>query len=320
MGNRLFMLNQPGIEYPAEDVRGMLYSLTSGGTGVSGSRDLKVMAQPAPNGTVQVLPGGAVIRSPYTAASESYQASNRANLTIAVPPTGSGGGRTDLVVLRGVDPQHQDHPLDPGVIEAEAAAALDFWWVEVLTGKTSTAGVTGPVVELARITRPANTAVVSPAHITDRRRLARPQRDLIPRWYQLFERDEQSVHTASVVWPSVGTLTARVPEWATHVNISADWATVKATPGVTTGRVQVRIREVGGSGVLLTQASIWTTPDSDRASRFNIALGDDLLVPASMRGKDVVVEMLGTKTGGTNAYMDGSSSARLTVEFRQGLE
>ena len=320
MGNLLWMINQPGLTYPAEVVRGATYAQTSGGTGVTGPGDPKVSPQPAPNGTVLVSPGSAVIRSPYTVRPESYTAANFTPQTVTVPPVGSAGSRTDLVVLRAVDPDWESHPKAAGEISPTVAPTLDYWWIEVLQGRSNTNGITYPHVVLAKITRPANTATVSAAHITDLRSLANPQtrRHVEARNLQISE--TQSVHTGSVVWPAGATHTVTIPEFATQVQVMATWGTIRGAAGnEARGTCQLALVHPDGS-TLITQTSSWSTPTSTNDTRFTVVLGHRMNIPAKWRGRDVRVEMRATKTAGPNAYMDGGSSYVVDLQFIQEVE
>lgn len=309
------MLNQPGLEYPAEILRAEHFAATAGGNGVSAPGDMKVRPQPAADGTVQIAPGNATAVSRFAGqANQSYMIPAFTAETLTVPPTGSGGGRTDLVVAWVRDPDHRGESFTP-----EQAPSVDFWKYEVLQGRDNTNGLPFPVVPLAVITRPRNTTIVTNAHITDVRELTNPksQRRL---WADQLDRaDRQSVHTASTVWPTKATHVVNVPALATRCVVLATWGTVLATPGTTIGSVHVRLRAADGTTVE-TQVSTWVTPNTTAESRFSITLGDTRTIPAAMRGKQVTVEMMGTKVSGSNAYMDGGSSATLDIEFQQDVE
>src|SRR5699024_7372224 len=114
-----WLLNQPfpeDVGYPAEIVRGPHLDATSGGNGVASPRALKVVAHEAPDGTVQILPGGGTAVSNYPGVeNQSHQATSFQPYALTIPPTGSSsGGRRALVIQRLFDPQFEDNRPDAG--------------------------------------------------------------------------------------------------------------------------------------------------------------------------------------------------------------
>jgi len=323
-----WLLNQPfpeDVGYPAEIVRGQHFDATSGGNGVSSPRALKVVAQPAPDGTVQILPGGGTAVSNYAGVeNQSYQATNFQPYTLTVPPTGSSsGGRHDLVIQRFLDPQFEDHPEVAGELTPEVAATLDFWWFEVLTGQSSTSQFDFPHVKLAHIRRPANTTIVDPSHIVDLRELANPKTWLHMEARNLNIAETQSLHTGSTTWPTPATHTVRFPLWATRIQVSAgvEMARAHATAGdagVATGNFLIYFIHPDGTEIS-TQQTDWRTGGDQDRERFNILLSHQLAVPAKFRGQDVRIEFRARKYGGPNVYADGATSYRIQVYFEQEI-
>ena len=318
-------LNQPGYEYPAELFRAEHHDATSGGNGVGAPTALKVTAQAAADGTVSILPGGATIKSTYAGADgQSYHARNFQPFTLEVPPTGSAsGGRHDLVILRVCDPQYDTHPdHGGGEISAEEAANYDFWWFELLQNRAASTAFDFPHVKLAQIRRGPNQTIVTSDDIVDLRELANPKNYLHMRANNLNMADAQSLHTGSKVWPEQATHTMHIPEWATHVQMHAAWGTVHAhqTTENTAASGQVRVALVlPGEGTISSQQSTWRTVEGSNRERFNIVLGDNRPVPAAFRGRDVQVELRGTKTWGANIYMDGDSTWTVQLYFEQDV-
>lgn len=318
-----WLLNQEGLQYPAEIVRGQHYDATSGGNGVGSPRALKVVPQTAPDGTVRVLPGGGTAVSPW-AENQSYYALNHQPATLEVPPTGSAsGGRTDLIVQRFADPQYGVFP--PGTTEAdltpETVKLLDFWWFEILQGVTQDATLDYPHVKLAALKRPANTTIVSASHLTDLRELANPKTSLHMRANNMITPETQSLHSGSTIWPRDATHTMRIPEFATQVHIWGNWALVRAAAtGQSQGTVVIALVHPDGSEVK-TQISRWRNvrTSGTGSETLNIMLGDNRPVPAKFRGQTVTVEMRGTKTSGPNVYMDGNSSWSVQLYFEQEI-
>jgi len=321
-----WLLNQPfpeDVGYPAEIVRGQHFDATSGGNGVSSPRALKVVAQEAPDGTVQILPGGGTAVSNYPGVeNQSYQATNFQPYTLTIPPTGSSsGGRHDLVIQRFLDPQFEDHPDADGELTPETAAMLDFWWFEVHQGKAATTKLDFPHVKLAHIKRPANTTIVEDPHIIDLRELANPKNHLHMRANNLNMADEQSLHTGSEVWPENATHTVRVPEWATHMQIHATVGMVRShasagDAGVARGNFQFRLTAPDGTQSTTQQAE-WSTAGDQDSERFTIVLGHNLAVREQARGQECTIDLLARKYFGPNVYADGATSWIVQVFFEQ---
>lgn len=320
-----WLLNQRFPEYmgyPAEIVRGQHFDATSGGNGVSSPRALKVVAQEAPDGTAQILPGGGTAVSNYAGVeNQSYQATNFKPYTLDIPPTGSSsGGRHDLIIQRFLDPQYEKHPDADGALTPEVAATLDFWWFEVVQGRSADTKFSFPHVKLAHLKRPANTTIVEDSHITDLRKLANPKTWLHMRANNMITPDTQSLHSESTIWPTDATHTMRIPEYATRVQIWGNWASALAVGDSTSeGVVVIALAHPDGSEIR-TQQSRWRNTRTGSSSQtLDIMLGDSRPVPEKFRGQTVTVEMRGTKTRGPNVYMDGNSSWSVQLYFEQEI-
>src|SRR5699024_337921 len=186
---------------------------------------MRVTAQPAPDGTVQIGTGGATLRSNYVGqANQSYQVMNFTPQTLTVPPTGSASaGRHDLLIARVIDPDHEDHPdfEGGGAIPEETAPTLDYWRYELHQGRDSRATFPYPHVKLAHIRRGPNQTIVRPQDIHDLRKLAAPKTWLHMRSANLYRSETQSLHTDSTVWPTTATHSVDITEWAEDVQIDA---------------------------------------------------------------------------------------------------
>lgn len=323
-------LNQPGFDYPAEYLRAQHFDATSGGNGVSSPAACKVVAKPAADGTVLIMPGGATARSTYAGAdNQSYQMTVFQPIEVEIPQTGSAsGGRHDLLVLRISDPQYGDYP--PGAprreLTPEEAAEYDFWYPHLIRGTNATRQLDYPHVRLAHIRRGPNATIVTDDDIHDLRQLAAPKTWLHMRAANLYQVEEQSLHTGGdgttpFVWPSVATHNVRIPEWAEEVQIFAAWGTVRAShvsPGTARGVTHVYLINPAGREIR-TQQSSWRYAGGERNDRFNIVLGDDINIPADFRGEVCRVELRGVKRSGPNIYMDGDSTWTLQLFFEQEI-
>lgn len=303
-----------GAEHSPEVARLLSYATTSGAEGIVEPSDLRVRALNVPGAGFRVGLGAALIRNRYAGGQQqTYAARNTSEHNFTdVTPTGSGGGRTDLVIARVIDPQYEgDVPADP--------TDHQYVFTDVIQGVPSSTRTARelnlgyPAIELAKITWPSSTATITDAMITDLRQVALPRKDRNLRAYQLYIADSQSLHTGSVVWPDIATTTMFIPEWARIVQVVGTWATVKGT-GLAEGICFVRF--TAGGQTFETQHSRWRIPDQ-ADSRNTFVLADDLNIPSWARGQDVTVQMMATKNSGPNVYADGASSIALDVEFSE---
>lgn len=322
-----WMINQPGLEYPAEIVRAQHYDATSGGNGVSSPDSMRVTAQPAPDGTVQIGTGGATLRSNYVGqANQSYQVMNFTPQTLTVPPTGSASaGRHDLLIARVIDPDHEDHPdfEGGGAIPEETAPTLDYWRYELHQGRDSRATFPYPHVKLAHIRRGPNQTIVRPQDIRDLRELANPKKDWHVEGRNISIAETEPLHTGTTVWPSAATHTARFPEFATRMKVIAGVEMARSHDtvgdrGAASGNFLVYFIHPDGTEIN-TQQTDWRTSGDEDREKLNILLTHQLRVPEKFRGEDIRVEFRARKYSGPNVYADGATSYRLQLYFEQEI-
>lgn len=242
-------LNQPGFDYPAEYFRSEHYSATSGGNGVSSPTAMKVEAQTAPDGTVRIRPGGSSVVSTYPGqGGQSYFSPEFRSKTLTVPPTGSSsGGRTDLIVRRVLDPDHEAHPEHSGEMTEEAAQDLDFQWYELIQGADASTKLSYPHVKLAEIRRPANTTIVNTSHIVDLRELADPKLTSEVITYAHGSSAPSDMGTNNGSWFTASTTHIVVPEWCNKFIIQAQAAGMYWTGGFGRGDFSINMAGLGSN-------------------------------------------------------------------------
>lgn len=316
-----------GYGYPAEALRAQHYAATSGGTGVDSPTALKVVASDAPDGQFHVLPGGGTAKSTYAGQNnQSYQGSFFRRESYDLAPTGSSSsGRHDLIVQRFIDPDHEDVPGYDGEypIPPDVAVDMQFFWIEVLQGRSATTELPYPHVKLAHIRREPNTTIVRPEDIIDLRQLAAPKTDWHVESNNMTQAQRQNLGATRTVWPVAATHTALFPEWATRMNVIASWGQVRSGATASSqsdGIVQVRFTAPDGD-VQTTEISRWTTPGENPLERFPISFSDRLGVRPNFRGQPIKVEFLGEKTDANdpNPRMDGASSWSIQIFFKQEI-
>lgn len=215
-----------GAEHSPEVARLIGHVATSGADGVVASGDLKVQPLAVPGGSVRVMKGACLMPSRAAGTDQqSYAARNLSEEVVAITATGSGGGRTDMVIVRVEDSSIAGEPwttpADPKVGPYVFARVLE----NVPSGAVvsnlaareylASQGYTG--IPLAAVTLPASTGTVDAGMITDLRNVARPRSEIItahpappvPSWLSTIAVD--------TVWPGGGP-TIDVPAWATHAD------------------------------------------------------------------------------------------------------
>lgn len=321
-------LNQPGFKYPAEYFRAEHHDATGGGNGVGDPHALKVSAQPAPDGTIHVAPGGATLKSVYPGQEgQSYFTPFFRPKTILVPPTGSSsGGRTDLVVVEVCDPQWGQHWDYSGTYPypREVAETLDFQRVRVLTGHDRTSTLDFPHALLAEISRPANTTIVTNSHITDLRELANPKTLVVP----LVKNIGHDTHTAGRTgnYNTLAEFSVDVPDWATTTVVDGvlAGAFVRHPNGGVTGNFDFDGLGsfVGGSRGDWQQTG-WSAPGSVAWERLDFHAGGEVLIDPERRGTTqrvrLRVRIPTSAPAGSEAGTEPQSLAKLNVTFQQGV-
>ena len=194
------MLKQAGFvtggTYSGSSLRAMLWTITAGASGVSRADHLRVSAKPVPGNAIVLGPGVGFARNPLV--SESYLIENDAAIEIPVPANTSSVAVIREVIITLTDPDTGQGDGTPSV--------------QVVPSVPS--GV--PVLHLATLVLPGQTGTVTPAMLTDRRRMARPQQ--LDDYALLRPAAEVAGygHETWVDWPPQRAGTT-VPHWATRV-------------------------------------------------------------------------------------------------------
>lgn len=298
-----------GAESSARIARLQLQSATRSGNGIVESGDLEVTELDVPGPAVQIASGAAVVFGREATFQGSYYAFNVGVDQVLINPTGSGSGRSDMVVLRVEDPN-----ID-GTAWAHDVTTDPVYYFRVLEGVAPTAteppaGMTA--IPLARIDIPPSTATITQDMITDLRQMLNPRRER-----QLYvqrggtqtggdwDKAGDVVAPNWERWPQHEWTGRRIPEWATQVQVSANWDNVfleptGATTGVNDARGQVRVRLYVGSQMIQTDPASYNfnQTSTNNGYRCSIACHDQIPIPASMRGGELDVRMAVSGTAG----------------------
>lgn len=289
-----YFIGIEGVKHSGEIVRQALHDSTGGGEGVSSPESLKVTSSPAADGNVRIAPGGAILLSRYSGASgQSYACRNASETTLAVPPTGSTGGRTDLVVLRVLDPQYEGQlPVDINV--------FDYTRLELIQGVSATIkyawqlNLTYPAIALARITRPLNKTIVENGDITNLRDLAQPKS--FRKLFNINPTTNHPIPTGYSSWPilSAQRPTLFIPPWATTLKIVGHYGGIEyqgsalSVAGIRTGFGS----EASENGIIVER-----TP-----GRCHYTVSGTHAIPSNVRGTDQLINVQAMRTSGTGVW------------------
>lgn len=303
-----------GVEHPVEVGRALAHMATMGSSGVGTPDSFKVTALPTPGTSVRVSAGIAAARNAYAGgANQSYVLQGASPTDVAVTPTGSTGGRSDLVVARVTDPQYEGTwPADP--------QAVDYASIEIIQGvpsnTISTRGLSlqFPCVALARIDLPASTATVTDAMITDLRRLVAPRQQR-----EMFMTRPASgtltlTSTSKVQWSSYAP-EVFVPPWATRVQIIATVSSVLVT-GSTSGFVDVRLGNLTSSD----SDYDFEQPSGTATMRDQLLVVGGFTVPSQYRETVQSLRLFGSRASGkTGTLAMNRTQVAFDVQFSEAV-
>lgn len=310
-----WFIGADGVLHSAETARVVAYAASDGADGVVRSADLKVAPTGTPSSSVTIAPGAVSLVNRYPGAyAQSYIGVVRTQSTVAIDPTSSSGGRSDLVIARVRDPQYASvsgyNPNNPN--------AFNFFTIEVVKGVSPSFtkysdSTPYPAVALARIDIPASTATITSAMIKDLRFKANTRS--WRRAYPTFPTATQSLGTNTAEWLTTGQPMVPVPTWATRCNIIAHMAGVEK---VVTGYVRATVKlSVGG------QSTEWiSVTQNSPVQRFGVSMGGSVDIPPAQRGTVVPLSIRGVINVGPNgAYqIDTESAITFDIEFVEETE
>lgn len=279
--------------------------------GVALPGDLKVSALDVSGAGVQIAGGGMVIRNRSIASGgESYIGTNEGPHLVGVANTGSSP-RTDLVIARVKDPNE-----DSGIGAPADPMYGPFLFAEVITGVDPSitrvqdvpllAGLSA--ITLARITQPAGSGAVTNAMITDLRKLNLARNHVLTP--MTGPAPGQRLDSAGGArWPAE-VEQVDVPEWATHVTITAHLNSVGLEGGNVSGILAVVLGAAGATQWRSSNTEYDESNDGSSARTF-LAVGGRAALHPSLRGMTVPLGIEGRRIGQTPA--GGKEGALVTL-------
>lgn len=320
---------QAPAEHSAESARTLAYQAIGGKEGLARSGDLEVTALDVPGGAVRVMPGAAGILNRGSGGSgQAYVGRVGAAVDVPIAATGSGSGRSDLIMFRVDDPQYggalPTSDTDGPYIKIDVLSGVpgDTIRVQDVPGREADSAVT-----LARIDIPASTGTITAGMVKNVSQVANPLSQSVLRTYALSNEDTEILTVAGVsgeVWPNASSVAwggVFIPEWATRVRVVTTWAGVLMPPGNSWGHVWTQLAGLGGGTPVETARVGWDSPNVSNNSRQAFIAADDIAVPAGLRGTSQRVSPKGRILGGTNParpVLTSSSALVVQLEFYEG--
>lgn len=313
----------PARPHSAETARSVAYAATGGGDGVVLPDGCKVLPLATPGGSVRVMPGAvAAINRAANGAGQSFIGRVISEHVVAIPATGSTGGRTDLIAAIFRDPSSGNGGVEGGPgfeVVAIPDASGTATRLQQVPGYEFTSGYA-----LARVVLPASTATVTAAMITDLRWLV--QEKTLPVWAQATSpgstdtsapRDALT-HAGSstfIRWPSAASFPVKVPPWATHAVIRATISSLVVKVGATNGRM--RASAFGQQTPHVSYDQNW----DGGPYRVDKSFGGELPIAPQYRDTVQSINFDGNRSSGAG-YLDADAftTSLLDITFLQRIE
>jgi hypothetical protein len=295
------------VAMPAQIWRLQLQSASRSGNGVVDATDLAVTALGTPGAAVDVASGAAVALGAESTFQGSYFGYNVGSVSVPITATGSGGGRSDLIIAQVKDPtfpgspwQDTDPPWSPQVVSGVTSGTTDV-----------PSGITG--VALARIDIPVSTSAITQAMITDLRQMLSPRQQRSIFTGTITGATTYALSSASyATWPTPASWSVYVPPWAGRVIAVATVSGAKCAVGSTFGRIRWNIGGIvsAGAGYDLS------VPSGANYDRFTVINADQGAIPSAIRGTTITAAIEGIKSGTDQSLTaDANTSMSLDIEF-----
>jgi hypothetical protein len=296
-----------GVSMPGQLWRLQLQSASRSGNGIVEATDLAVTAQGTPTSSVAVASGAAVALGAESTFQGSYYNYNVGSVNVAVSSTGSGGGRSDLIIAQVKDPTFPGSPWE------DTDPPWSFQRISGVTSGTTDvpSGITG--VALARIDIPVSTSAITQAMITDLRQMLSPRQQ---RAIQAATVSSDNALSAGsfTTWPTPATWSVFVPPWAGKLIATAIVSGARCDVGATFGQIRWNI----GGIVSVGAGYDLTVPSGANFDRFTAIDTHQAAIPSGIRGTTITAAVQGMEsgnTGGVHLTADQYTSISLDIEF-----
>jgi hypothetical protein len=305
-----------GAEHSPEVARLLAYAATGGAEGIVVPGDLKVVPLAVPGGSVTVSSGAALILNRATGGTaQTYVARNPSADTVGIAPTGSAGGRSDLIVAQIEDPFMAGEPWQAPANPKAGPYVFTRVIPNVPAGTTRLQDVPGytgrSAVTLARVDLPASTGTVTAAMITDLRALARPRQS--SETYADLGASRSTLSSTSYTTFPAYRPGVPVPTWATHMRVDVTIAQLSAA-GSATGNLTLSVQSSTGTDAITGDEMAYNADASVTSTRF-VHLATAYGAISGSRGKTVYPTVKTKKNSGANVSYDTGSQIVYRVTF-----
>jgi hypothetical protein len=298
-----------GATHSAQQFRMLVRDLANGAEGITQGDDLKVTQRSTPGAGITVGDGSAVVRGRFTTFQGHYSACNIGSVDVAIASTGSGSGRSDMVILRIEDPEYE------GSVNPATGQVAYF---QVISGVSSSAtaipdGRTG--IPLARIDIPASTATITNAMITDLRKIANPRRQR--RMYTHSPATDSALIGSSTTYSYFSTEPGQnidVPDWATTARIRVDVSPLRYSVADFFGNLRATF---GAS--LTTQSTGLDDNQGSGIRKIPAICADTLTIPSAYRATTQLLRAQANGNSGNTGRINVTTSTTFVydVEFEE---
>jgi hypothetical protein len=302
-----------GAQHSPEVARLLAFAATGGAQGVVTPSDLKVSALAVPGGAVRVAPGAALILSRAAGGSQqTYVARLPEEDVAAVASTGSGAGRSDLIVAQIEDPFMAGEPWQDPAFPAVGPYVFTRVIPNVPAGTRRLQDVPGyegrTGVALARVDLPGSTGTITAGMITDLRELPAPRTARLSE--VLAAAGGTLASQTEVAWPG-NALSALIPAWATNVTgtVSINGAQQASGDAYTQHRIRI------GSGLYAPLVYVDSDQGTSEKQRVSVVLGIDAQIPPALRGTTQPIAVMSTRNGTDPGRLTLGGGSQLVVDL-----
>ncbi|MER7164491.1 hypothetical protein ABT336_00210 [Micromonospora sp. NPDC000207] len=301
-----------GAIHSPEVARLLAFTAFRGNEGIVGPIDLRVRALSVPGTSVRVGPGAAAILNRAAGgAYQSYAGRITSDEQVAVAATGSGSGRSDLVVLRVEDPYMLGEPWQ----DPEDPAVGPYVFPRLISGVPNTTrtvtqlGLGYSAIPLARIDLPPSTGTITDGMIVDLRRVANPRRErVVVTGNPTVVYNLTATAWVSAPWTNVQPA-VDVPAWAVRAIVRTSINGVSMTTGNAWGGLRARV------GSVTTQGTSWDEQIETTKDRGFWRDSDTIAIPAAMRGTTQTVSLEAYKNSGSTSTVSADTATSLDFDI-----
>ena len=315
----VWALDTPGVRHAAADARALTYVATGGVSGLVASGGGGLVRTPGDSTKVRNLPCSVVAVSRYPGhVNQSYSFRVPSAVDVQIRAAGSGGGRTDAVILRVRDlaVSGETVPEDPN--------SVDYWEPQVLEGVPSSTGytedgiaawrsITYPFVLLGVVNVAKDQSAINTVDVLAWPIAARKDFD-----QQIYNVPSASLINRKTAFQDIGErLYFNVPLWATHAKFQA--TIMGARLGGVSSRGLISALSMGQT-LQTTNWDIDIAPSSGSIVRSTMVVTGEATISEARRGTVQDFRLRATnETSGSLFGVDSGSAVFLRVDFEENI-